>query len=146
MATLRLGAHQAAWAASSGSDPEPDSGAGSGIPAILVVDDDPNIRECLQVLLEDEGYTVYLAEHGRAALAVLERIKRPSLLLVDILMPVMNGVELIDALKQEPRFAALPIVTFSAASTMALRPDIPLLSKPIGIDALLSAVEKYRLR
>jgi CheY-like chemotaxis protein len=61
-------------------------------------------------------------------------------------MPVMNGPELIDALKQDPRVLALPIVAFSAASTVTLPPEIPLLQKPIGLTALLSTVEKHRLR
>jgi CheY-like chemotaxis protein len=126
--------------------PDHDGSASPRIAAILVVDDNEDIRECLKEVLEDAGFTVHLAEHGKAALAALERIGRPSLILVDILMPVMNGPELIDALKQDPRFLALPIVAFSAASTVTLPPEIPLLQKPIGLTALLSTVEKHRLR
>ena len=113
-------------------------------PAILVVDDDADIRESLAFLLEGEGYEVHTAADGRQALALLERIPRPALALVDLRMPVMDGVELIEALRQDPRWARLPVVAFSAASTIAVPGDVPLLHKPIGVKLLLATVQQRR--
>jgi CheY-like chemotaxis protein len=110
---------------------------------ILVVDDDDGIRESLTWLLEDEGYRVHVAAHGREALVVLERIVLPVLALVDLRMPIMDGVELIEVLRLDPRYATLPVVAFSAASTVAPPDGIPLLQKPIGVEPLLSAVRAH---
>src|SRR4029453_111091 len=61
---------------------------------VLVVDDDPDIRETLRFVLEDAGYPVYCAENGREALQVLEGAKhRPGLILLDLMMPIMSGEE-----------------------------------------------------
>jgi len=112
-------------------------------PAILVVDDDADIRESLAFLLEGEGYEVHTAADGRQALALLERIPCPALALVDLRMPVMDGVELIEAMRQDPRWARLPVVAFSAASTIAVPIDVPLLHKPVGVKLLLATVQQW---
>lgn len=111
---------------------------------ILVVDDDDDIRESLAWLLEDEGYRVDSAANGRDALALLARIPLPSVALVDLRMPVMDGVELIEKLRADPRYAALPVIVFSAASTVAPPSGVSLLRKPIPTVELLSAVRAAR--
>ncbi len=110
---------------------------------VLVVDDDADIRQSVAAVLEDEGYRVHAAVHGRDALAVLDRIPRPALALVDLRMPVMDGIELIEALRRDPRWAALPVVAFSAASTVGVPAGVPLLRKPVSIEALLAAVAAH---
>lgn len=107
---------------------------------ILVVDDDDGIRESLKWILEDAGYRVSLAADGRDALDLLGRIALPDLVLVDLRMPIMDGHQLIQALRANPRYTDIPIIAFSAAAVGAPPPEVPLLKKPIGIDELLSAV------
>jgi CheY-like chemotaxis protein len=76
--------------------------------AILVVDDDPGIRECYRLILEPR-FTVLEADNGREALAVLAA-QEVALLVVDVHMPVMNGVELVRAIRDDPKLRALPVI------------------------------------
>jgi CheY-like chemotaxis protein len=122
--------------------PAPSEGAAPSArrATVLLVDDDVEILDSLSFLLEDEGYAVQTATNGQNALAVLERIPLPALALVDLRMPVMDGVELIEALRQDPRYARLPVIAFSAAAVVSVPPGVPVLSKPIGVDPLLDAI------
>ena len=82
---------------------------------ILVVDDDPDMRETLQMILESGGYTVVLAEDGEQCLAMLKE-EHPDMLILDLLMPKMDGFEVCKALK-DPRlakYAGIPIVILSS--------------------------------
>src|SRR5438477_12944524 len=81
---------------------------------VLVVEDDADIREAIGDTLEGEGYVVALAEDGQQALEVLERLERPCLLLVDLIMPRMDGWELMRALSKNDRLATIPVVVMSA--------------------------------
>ena len=74
---------------------------------VLVIDDDPGIRQSLGEFLEAEGYKVLSASHGREALAVLED-ELPNLLLIDVAMPVMSGWKLVEALSHYPDLARIP--------------------------------------
>ena len=82
---------------------------------ILVVDDDPDMREALQMILESADYTVVSAEDGEQCLSMLKQ-ERPDLLILDLLMPRMDGFEVCKALK-DPRyakFAQMPIIILSS--------------------------------
>ncbi len=82
---------------------------------ILVVDDDPDMRETLQIILESADYKVVLAEDGKQCLAKLKE-ERPDMLILDLLMPKMDGFEVCKALK-DPRlakYAGIPIVILSS--------------------------------
>ena len=81
---------------------------------ILVVDDDPDMREALQMILESGGYTVFMAEDGEQCLSKLKE-EQPDLLILDLLMPKMDGFEVCKALK-DPRYAkyARPIIILSS--------------------------------
>ena len=82
---------------------------------ILVVDDDPDMREALQMILESGGYTVVMAEDGEKCLSKLKE-ERPDLLILDLLMPRMDGFEVCKALK-DPRYAKygrVPIIILSS--------------------------------
>jgi DNA-binding response OmpR family regulator len=82
---------------------------------ILVVDDDPDMREALQMILESAGYTVVMGEDGEECLAKLKD-EQPDLLILDLLMPKMDGFEVCKALK-DPRYAkyaGVPIVILSS--------------------------------
>ncbi|MFT3764202.1 MAG: response regulator [Minicystis sp.] len=110
---------------------------------VLVVDDDEDIRQCLRELLADEGYTVETAVHGRQALDVLNRGERPCVMLLDLMMPVMDGVELLAHLRAHPDLAAIPVVVVSAASGAEPPAGTKLLRKPVTLDAVLREVERF---
>jgi CheY-like chemotaxis protein len=92
----------------------------AAIGAILVVDDDSDIRHLYRLILEPR-FTVLDAENGRAALAVLATT-RVALLIVDVHMPVMNGVELIRALRDDPQLCALPVIVQTSDRAAACAP------------------------
>ena len=82
---------------------------------ILVVDDDPDMREALQIILESAGYIVVMAEDGEQCLSKLKE-ERPDMLILDLLMPRMDGFEVCKALK-DPRYAKygrVPIIILSS--------------------------------
>jgi CheY-like chemotaxis protein len=115
-----------------------------GCKSILIVEDEPSIRETLRALLELEGYPVYTAENGREGLRLLREIPRPCLVLLDLLMPVMNGMEFLEAKNHEDAIAAIPVCVVSG---VAERPTLPAISqfikKPIEFDGLLKFVRQY---
>jgi CheY-like chemotaxis protein len=110
---------------------------------VLVVDDEQDIRNALKEVLTDEGYTVFTARNGKDALDVLSREGPPDLIVADILMPVMDGIELIEALRRDPGLSAIPVVVLSAASTSTPPEGTLVLRKPIGLDLLLAAVRQF---
>ncbi len=82
---------------------------------ILVVDDDPDMREALQMILESGGYTVVTAEDGEECLVKLKE-EHPDLLILDLLMPRMDGFEVCKALKdpRHSKHAGMPIIILSS--------------------------------
>jgi CheY-like chemotaxis protein len=113
---------------------------------VLVVDDDVDIRESIGEVLEESGYSVALAANGREALAALEAAP-PSAVLLDLMMPVMDGWELMDELRRSGRHAALPVIVVSAdanvkdkATQLAAH---AWLRKPIHVVELLELLERY---
>lgn len=114
---------------------------------VLVVDDDPDIREALQEVLEDEGIPVVCVEHGRAALDVLRREPKPCVVLLDLMMPVMDGRQFRAEQLEDPRLRDVPVVVFSAgasagADARALGVDA-FVKKPIQVDRLLEIVRRF---
>ena len=113
---------------------------------ILLVEDDPDIREVTAEILREVGYDVREAEDGAGALAMLKRMTEvPCLVLLDLSMPVMTGQELLKQLKLDPRFARLPVVVVSGAGwTHADVPDAnDFISKPPSVAQLLQVVRDY---
>ncbi|HJW37983.1 MAG TPA: response regulator [Candidatus Udaeobacter sp.] len=84
----------------------------------LMVEDDPATRELTRAILEKEGWMVSEAENGRAALACMER-ERPSLILLDLMMPEMDGFEFVDRVRQHPEWRSIPIVVLTAKDLTA---------------------------
>ena len=80
---------------------------------ILVVDDDPTVRDLLQLQLELAGHDVASAQDGAAGLAAVER-ERPDLLVLDVMMPELSGWEVLERLREDTRFAKLPVVLVTA--------------------------------
>jgi two-component system, OmpR family, response regulator CpxR len=110
---------------------------------VLVVDDDPDIRETLRFVLEEAGYRVYSAENGREALAVLaEASPLPGLILLDLMMPVMSGDEMLRALKKVHALAQIPVMIVTASGAPMPPLASGLLRKPVDLDALLRTVAR----
>jgi CheY-like chemotaxis protein len=112
-------------------------------PAILVVEDDPDALEALGDLLESHGYAVIFAHHGAEALQILGKPPLPRLILLDLLMPTMDGWEFRDRQKKDPRIAHIPVVVVSASSGAKPIDANSILRKPVDIDRLLEAVAKH---
>jgi CheY-like chemotaxis protein len=110
---------------------------------ILIVDDDLDVRETLTVILESEDYQVTTAENGREALQVLAAPGRPSVILLDLRMPEMDGWQVIETLRARGALAEIPIVICTSAPYDA-PPGFPVVAKPIDLDDLLAKLSKAR--
>jgi diguanylate cyclase (GGDEF)-like protein len=82
------------------------------LPAILIAEDSRFLRKATEIILCKAGYTVYSAADGDEALH-LARMKKPQLIILDLMMPKLNGIEVVRALKQSPELAAIPVVVIS---------------------------------
>jgi CheY-like chemotaxis protein len=113
-------------------------------PVILIVDDDDAIRTLVSLVLSDDGYQVREAEHGAAALRLLEQ-ETPALILLDMQMPVMDGWAFAEAYRATPG-PHVPIVVCTAATNAQARASQigteEYLAKPFGVDALREIVAK----
>ena len=110
---------------------------------IWVVDDDESIRETLQMALELENYSTALAADGAEAWSWLQEHPSPRLILLDLMMPVMDGWQMFDRLKQDERLARIPVVTITAfGRELGSVGQLPVLKKPIDLRDLHRAVER----
>lgn len=110
---------------------------------VLVVEDDNVIRESLREVLTEEGYTVATAQHGKEALTRLTEL-RPKVILLDLMMPVMDGWQVLEALQQDAALASIPVVVVSASrEPRPLSGATAILRKPINLPALLEQVERH---
>lgn len=113
------------------------------MPSVLIVDDDPAIRNMLDELLRDEGYDTLLAADGRAAITVA-RDANPALILMDLMLPILDGAEAVRILKRDPSTSWIRIIAMSAGANLRMHADtLPadgVLSKPFDLDALLADV------
>ena len=113
---------------------------------ILVVDDDLDIREALGAVLEGAGYRVLLATNGEHALAMLGSGQaRPDLVLLDLMMPVMDGWQFRSRQLQDSRLREIPVVIISAGGNVQQKAEnlsaVGWLRKPLMIPVLLREVE-----
>jgi CheY-like chemotaxis protein len=114
-------------------------------PLVMVVDDDDDIRETLAGLLEDEGYQVVSFPHGKVALDALQGGLAPRVILLDLMMPVMDGAEFRRAQLADPTLAAIPVILITAAGLEPIRRGdySEVLRKPLKIDRVLQVVAEY---
>jgi CheY-like chemotaxis protein len=113
--------------------------------AVLVVEDEQDIREVVVEILEAEGFQVYSAENGQEAMAVLRTMPQPALILADMMMPVMDGPALIAALRDHDLFASLPVVIVSAMDDAGPE-GYRRVKKPIDLQDLLRIVGEFCVR
>jgi CheY-like chemotaxis protein len=110
---------------------------------VLLVEDDPDIRESLIELIDAEGFGVHAVSNGQEALAVLAR-QRPCLIIADYVMPDMNGGDLAKAVKGHESLRDIPFVLLTAATSRMTGPmNIPVLPKPVSIQALLAVLRHH---
>lgn len=110
---------------------------------ILVVEDDQDIRESVQQLLEFEGFEVHTAQNGREALEIIDHLQYPCLILLDLMMPVMNGWEFLEVQKNNNRIAGIPVVVATASEDAKAKRANALLRKPIDVEQLLDLALRY---
>ncbi|MHA7634501.1 response regulator [Corallococcus sp. M7] len=111
---------------------------------ILIVDDEPDLREVVAELLEMEDYTVLQAANGQAALDVLAANAQPCLVLLDLMMPVMDGHEFLHRLREDERYRELPVLMLTAHFSAKVPPGtVGLLRKPVDIAELLAMVARH---
>ena len=111
---------------------------------IVVVDDDNDLRETLGELLTEEGYDTRLFENGRVALDFLREGGDPRLILLDLMMPEMNGWQFREEQLKDARLRDIPVVVMTASRALEEEPLTAreILYKPIGLGELISAVER----
>lgn len=110
---------------------------------LLIVDDDADVREALASVLQDEGYGVLIAESGRAALEILRGGARPALILLDVMMPVMDGHEFRALQRRDPDLADIPVVVLTAGamdSRVEALGAVHSFRKPVSLDRLLDTL------
>ncbi|GAC1564856.1 MAG: hypothetical protein NVS4B8_27970 [Herpetosiphon sp.] len=113
------------------------------MPTILVVDDDPMMRLLVQTALKYAGHTALTADDGYAALALLATT-RPDLIFIDVMMPRMNGIELVERLNASPVLQDIPIIMMSAASNPRLSSNtapLAFLQKPFVLNTLTRLID-----
>jgi CheY-like chemotaxis protein len=118
------------------------------IRTVLVVDDDDDLLSAVRVVIEDEGFLVLTARNGEEAFDVLGKCRKtPCLILLDLRMPGMNGMEFRRRQIADPRIAGIPVVGFSGMSDG--KEDVQLLAlssylrKPVHLHQLLETVQHY---
>jgi CheY-like chemotaxis protein len=115
---------------------------------VLVIEDDAAIRDLLSVMLEDEGYTVATASNGADALLYLQTHPRPALIVLDLMMPTMDGWTFRKHQQANPALATIPVVVLSAVKQYeeeaAVLGAVGSLPKPFLLDELSAAIAKAR--
>jgi CheY-like chemotaxis protein len=120
-----------------------------GHPDVLVVEDDPDLLEIVQLMLRLSGYPVRGAANGKEALQAIEQ-RKPAVVLLDMLMPVMDGWECARELRA--RYGdTVPIVVVTAAEHARARASeigdvADVLAKPFEMDDLIRVVERYAVK
>ena len=111
---------------------------------VMVVEDDLTIRDILSEVLILEGYKVVTASNGQEALDLLQKIEKPGLIFLDLMMPIMNGQMFLEILKKDQALASIPVIVTSAD------PDIfyiegahSILRKPFNLDLIFNHAKKF---
>jgi CheY-like chemotaxis protein len=114
-------------------------------PSILIIEDDPGIRDTVGECLEFEGYSVAQVSNGAEGLEYLHKAPAPKLIVLDLVMPVMNGTEFIERMRSEPALATIPVVLMTAAgpSPAAVMQADDHLYKPFDLSTLLDVVARF---
>jgi CheY-like chemotaxis protein len=133
-----------------GDAPDSRSGDGSsasppGDPYVLIVEDDADLRDMMAQLLLLEGVTAHTAANGREALEYLHGSARPALILLDLMMPVMDGWEFRREQQRDPRLADVPVIILSALDQTRAGDigEAAFMKKPLDFDRLIDLVRHF---
>jgi CheY-like chemotaxis protein len=115
---------------------------------VLVVEDDPDIREVLEEMLDAGGHRVLTAANGREALAVLDRVATPCLVLLDLMMPVMSGFAFLEELTRRPDKDRVNVLLISANAQVeqvarGKGAVVGFVRKPFDLDDVLALVDNH---
>ncbi len=114
--------------------------------AVLVIDDDDDVRESLVDVIQETGRQAFGAPSAVVALRLLETLPRPCLILLDVMMPGMNGIEFIEVVQKRPDAVDFPILVISATSAIErakyYTAVLGALRKPSGLQDLRAALDK----
>jgi CheY-like chemotaxis protein len=119
-------------------------------PIVLVIDDHADVRESLDALLRSEGFAVETAENGREALDKLHGGLRPGAILLDLMMPVMDGVEFRQEQLRHPDLAHIPVIVVSSTDrtlrTVGRLQPHAYLQKPVSPEQLVAVLRQHCLK
>jgi CheY-like chemotaxis protein len=113
------------------------------IKPIYIIEDDKDIRDNLMELLESEGFPVEVAENGKVALERLQGDFKPGLILLDLMMPIMDGRTFLKIIENIPELSEIPIVVISAVTEKIEGNIIDFMKKPLDIDEVLNVSERF---
>jgi CheY-like chemotaxis protein len=113
------------------------------MPCVLVVDDDEAVREAMVEAIADAGYVVEQAENGQAALDKLRTMHPPCIVLLDLMMPVMDGWEVVTAMDADPKLATVPVCIVSAQDRVPPPRNVAVLKKPLRLASLISTIDEF---
>lgn len=131
---------------------KPDGGGAVSVsasgqqPLVMVVDDDPSVRDLLQRLLTKAGYRVVLVANGQNVLELARQVK-PNVITLDVLMPRVDGWEVLKGLKADPELSKIPVIMLTIADDKNLGYSLgatEYLTKPFNRDHLLSILQRYQ--
>ncbi len=113
--------------------------------SVLIVEDDPDIRQSLKDAIDLEGFKTLEAANGVEGLQALHRADRPCLVLLDLMMPVMNGWDFLKAMRSDDLLATVPVLVVTAFSRAPESSDnvVKVLKKPVDLEALLKFVHRH---
>jgi two-component system response regulator CpxR len=112
--------------------------------SVLIVEDDGDLLQAVAEVIEDQGYTCRHARNGIEAMAALN-LERPDLLIADLIMPLMSGIDLLARLREHPSYRDIPVIAMTAANDrmLGVKLDVPVLDKPIDLTLLRQMLARY---
>jgi len=110
---------------------------------VLLLEDEEELRETMREALELNGYAVIAAQDGQAALDELDRIDHVCMVLLDLVMPRMNGWDFLIQMRKRQKLADVPVIVHSSSPSQAPKGVTRVLRQPLELERLLSVVREY---
>jgi len=111
--------------------------------AVLIVEDNPDLQALYRAAVRNEGYEPLLASDGLEALNLLKTSSvQPNVIILDLMMPVMDGWQFMEHFNKDPSINTIPVVVCSASKSAA-PPNVKIMKKPVELDRLLDVLNSY---